>query len=98
MSKSKEVSSKPSGAHSFGAKTNYVKPAHQHGPVDNGKHEKPLKSDGAHANAKKPLVHSEQVGVTHNGRLLPQETILKDSKVITSGSGHSGRLAKRNNV
>jgi hypothetical protein len=50
------------------------------------------KEDGAHTNAKKPLVHSEQVGVTHNGRPLPEETILKDSKIITS----AGRLAKRN--
>ena len=51
------------------------------------------KEQGAHsAKAVKTLVHTEQVGVTHNGRPLPQETILKDSKIITS----AGRLAQRN--
>ena len=51
------------------------------------------KADGAHG-VGKPLEHSEEVGKFHNGRPLPKETILKDSKIITS----SGRLAKRNNV
>jgi hypothetical protein len=91
MSKS-ENAGKESGAHSFGNKTNYVKPAHQHGPVSTGKHEASAKGEGAHTNNAKPLVHTEQVGVTHNGRPLPEETILKDSKIITS----AGRLAKRN--
>jgi hypothetical protein len=91
MSKSVEVS-KTSGAHAFAGGKNHEKPAHPHGAVDTKKHEQSLKIEGALANAKKPLVHSEQVGVTHSGRALPEETILKDSKIITS----AGRPAKRN--
>jgi hypothetical protein len=49
------------------------------------------KSDGAH-DVGKPITHSEEVGKSHSGRALPEETILKDSKIITS----AGRLAKRN--
>ena len=49
------------------------------------------KESGSHSSGK-PLVHSEEVGKSHSGRPLPEETILKDSKIITS----AGRLAKRN--
>ena len=91
MSKS-ENAVRESGAHAFGKNNkNHDRPAHQHGPVDTGKHNKPVRESGAHSSGKS-LVHSEEVGVTHNGRPLPAETILKDSKVITS----AGRLAKRN--
>jgi hypothetical protein len=91
MSKS-ENALRESGAHTFNAGKNHEAPAHKHGSVKTHKRELPSKQEGALTNAKKPLVHSEQVGVTHNGRLLPEETILKDSKIITS----AGRLAKRN--
>jgi hypothetical protein len=77
MSKS-ENAGKESGAHAFGKNNkNHDKPAHQHGPVETGKHERPFREEGAITNAKKPLVHSEQVGVTHNGRALPSETDLE---------------------
>jgi len=49
------------------------------------------KEDGAH-DVGKPITLSEEVGKSHSGRPLPEETILKDSKIITS----VGRLAKRN--
>jgi hypothetical protein len=92
MSKDKSVAVRESGAHSFNGGKNHDKPAHQHGPVETGKHEKPARESGAHTNTAKPLVHTEQVGVTHSGRPLPEETKLADSKIITS----AGRLAKRN--
>jgi hypothetical protein len=88
MSKS-ETAAKSSGAHQL--PKGHDKPAHQHGPVETGKHEKPARESGAH-DVGKPIVHSEEVGKSHSGRPLPQETILKDSKIITS----AGRLAKRN--
>jgi len=49
------------------------------------------KEDGAH-DVGKPIVHREEVGKSPSGRQLPEETILKYSKIITS----AGRLAKRN--
>jgi hypothetical protein len=92
MSKDKvTVAAKEQGAHFFKDK-GHLKPEKKEGPHHTKKHELPMYEQGARANAKKPLVHSEQVGVTHNGRPLPEETILKDSKIITS----AGRLAKRN--
>jgi hypothetical protein len=92
MSKDKTVvAAKEGGAHYFKDK-GHLKSDKKEGAHDPGKHEAPLKIEGAHARKDKPLVHSEEVGVTHNGRPLPEETILKDSKIITS----AGRLAKRN--
>jgi hypothetical protein len=91
VSKAKEVNvPRESGATQL--PKGHEKPCYEEGPQHTKKHEQPLRSEGTTANAKKPLVHSEQVGVTHSGRALPAETILKDSKVITS----AGRLAKRN--
>jgi hypothetical protein len=84
------VAAKESGAHQL--PKGHDKPAHSQGAHDTKKHEAALKEQGAHVAKAKPLVHSEQVGVTHSGRALPAETILKDSKVITP----AGRLAKRN--
>ena len=92
-----EKSSKDSGAFHFKDK-GHLKAEKASGAHHNKAkgHELPAKAEGRHVNNAKPIVHTEQVGVTHNGRPLPQETILKDSKIIQSGSGHSGRLAKRN--
>jgi hypothetical protein len=86
------VAQKESGAHAFGGGKNHDKPQKAEGAHNSSKHEAPAKSDGAHARKDKPLVHSEDVGKTHSGRPLPEETILKDSKIITSAR----RLAKRN--
>ena len=87
-----EKSSKESGAHAFKDK-GHLKSDKKEGAHHNKAkgHELPSKSEGLH-DVGKPITHSEQVGVTHDGRLLPKETILKDSKIITS----AGRLAKRN--
>ena len=89
MNKSVEVS-KTSGAHAFAGGKDHEKPAHSHGPVDTGKHEQPLKSDGAHVRKDKPLVHVEDVN-HHNGRLHPPASKLADSKVL------GGKLRKSNN-
>jgi hypothetical protein len=91
VSNKNAVAAKESGAFHFKDK-GHEKSKHPQGAHDPGKHEAPLKEQGAYARKDKPLVHSEQVGVTHSGRALPDETILKDSKIITS----AGRLAKRN--
>jgi hypothetical protein len=93
MSKDKTVvSSKESGAYSFKDK-GHLKPEKSQGPHHNKAkgHELPAHAEGMR-DAGKSVVHSEEVGKTHSGRALPEETILKDSKVITS----AGRLAKRN--
>jgi hypothetical protein len=91
MSKS-VASSKESGAHAFGKNNkNHEKPCYAEGAQDRGKHEKPCYSEGGYVNAKKTIVHVEDVA-HHSGRPLPEETKLADSKIITK----SGRLAKRN--
>jgi hypothetical protein len=84
------ASSKESGAHHFKDK-DHLKPAHQHGPVETGKHEQPLKEQGAHAREDKPLVHVDDVN-HHSGGPHPPATKLADSKVL------GGKLRKSDNV
>jgi len=85
-----ESSSKASGAHHFRDK-GHLKSAHPQGPVDNGKHEKPLKEQGAHERKDKPQVHVEDVN-HHSGRPHPPATRLSDSKIL------GGKLRKSDNV
>ena len=87
MSKS-ESSSKESGAHHF-AEKGHLKSDKKEGAHDPGKHEAPLKIEGAHANAKKPLVHAES-DTQHNGRNHPAATKL-DSKALTHNA-YGGKL------
>jgi len=88
---SKSVSAqKESGAHHFKDK-GHLKSAHPQGPVDNGKHEKPLKEQGVHSSGK-PIEPKEVDGQYHSGRKLPKATRLSDSKIL------KGHVEKRDNV
>ena len=91
MSNKSVNSEKPSGAHSFNGGKNHDEAAKYCGAHDQGKHEPALKESGAHANAKKPLVHVEDVN-HHSGRPHPPATRLSDSKIL------GGKLTKSDNV
>ena len=95
--KSVNAVSKESGAYAFGKNNkNHDKPAHAHGPVETGKHEKPLKEQGSHIAKNKPLVHVEDVN-THSGRPHPPATKLADSKALVVNA-YPGKLRKSDNV
>jgi hypothetical protein len=81
MSKDKTVvSSKESGAHHFKDK-GHLKSDKKEGAHDPGKHESPLKVEGAFERKDKPQVHAES-DTMHNGRQHPSATKLADSKIL----------------
>ena len=81
MSKDKTVvSSKESGAHHFRDK-GHLKSDKKEGAHSQGKHEAPIKEQGAHERKDKPQVHVES-DTMHNGRQHPPATKLADSKIL----------------
>jgi hypothetical protein len=70
---------KSSGAHSLNK--GHEKPSKGSGAHHSSKHEAPLRSEGTTANAKKPLVHTEDVN-THSGRPHPPAVVLPGSKIL----------------
>ena len=93
--KSKENSSKDSGAFHFSDK-GHLPSSKKEGAHDQGKHESSLKEQGAHTPKNKTLVHTEDAN-THNGRPHPPATRLVDSKALTHNA-YPGKLRKSDNV
>jgi len=81
MSNKSVSAQKESGAHHFKDK-GHLKAEKYCGAHDTGKHEPPAKGQGVHANASKPITHSEVDGQFHSGRKLPKATKLSDSKIL----------------